>query len=283
MGDMMEPSVTAIVSSRRSARHAARRRIRRAGTAIIVLVAIWQLLPTLGGVNPFLVPPPSEVARRLISLAGPESLPAYALWYHIFWSVFRLLAGVALGCIIGVPVGLAMGVNKYIRLALRPLLTLMLSVPSLALAPILILFLGLNNKVPIAVIAIEAMILMAYNAEVGASSVPSNMKWALASMGASRLTIFRRVILPASIPSLVTAMKLSVGYGWRALIAVESIAATTFGLGFMIFEAQSYMNTRTIFAGIVSIAVVGLVLERVIFGRFERRINSWYAIQAKEK
>ena len=275
-----------ITSSRRSGRHAGsatRRRIRRASLAIVVLVAVWQLLPTVGGVNPFLMPPPIEVAKQLSSLAGPESLPAYALWYHIFWSVFRLLAGVALGCIVGVPIGLAMGVNKYIRLGLRPLLTLMLSVPSLALAPILILFLGLNNKVPVTVIAIETVILMAYNAEVGASSVPSNMKWALASMGASRLTIFRRVVLPASIPSLVTAMKLSVGYGWRALIAVEAIAATTYGLGFMIFEAQSYMNTRTIFAGIVSIAMVGLVLERVIFGRFERRINSWYAIQAKEK
>ena len=109
------------------------------------------------------------------------------------------------------------------------------------------------------------------------------MKWALASMGAGQLTTFRQVVLPASLPALVTALKLSVGYGWRALIAVESLAATSYGLGYMIFQAQSYMNTETIFAGILAIAIVGFTLERVVFGRLERRINAWYAIQTKER
>ena len=210
-------------------------------------------------------------------------MPSYALWMNIGWSVGRLIAGVVLGCIIGVPLGFAMGTARWIKISFRPLLTVLLAVPSLALAPILILLLGLNNSVAITVIAIEATVLMAYNAELGASSVPRNMKWAVASMGARQLTIFLRVVLPASLPSLVTALKLSVGYGWRALIAVESLAATSYGLGYMIFQAQSYMNTETIFAGILSIAVVGYTLERIVFGRLERRINAWYAIQTKER
>lgn len=249
--------------------------------AIVVLLATWQALPTFGIVDAFLLPPPTTVLRQLVTLAGPDANPSFALWLHIFWSVFRLAAGVAIGCVIGVPLGLAMGSSKLVSLSFRPLLTVILAIPSLALAPILILFLGLNNKVAIAVIAIEATVLMAYNAELGARAVPVQMRWALASMGAGRFTVFRRVVLPASLPPLVTAMKLSVGYGWRALIAVESIAATAYGLGYMIFEAQSFMDTHTIFAGILSIAIVGFTLERLVFGRLEQRINGWYAISPK--
>lgn len=266
----------------RTRTRAAQRRAIRAGAGIIVLVVAWQLLSSSGTVDPFLVPAPLDVAGQLVTLGGPDGFPAYVLWEHIGWSVLRLLAGVLIGCVVGVPVGMAMGVNRYVNLALRPILTVLLSVPSLALTPILILMLGLNNKVAIVVIAIEAAVVMAYNAQVGAAGVPQHMKWALASFGAGRLTIFARVVLPASLPQLLTAMKLSVGYGWRALIAVESIAATSHGLGYMIFQAQSYMDTRTIFAGIVAIAVVGLVLERLVFGRLETKVNSWYAIKVKD-
>lgn len=259
------------------------KRVWRASIGVIVLHVVWELVSRVGIVDAFLVPPPSAVVQQLFSLAGPDALPSYALWRHIGWSVGRLMAGVAIGCLVGIPLGFAMGTNQWIKVTFRPLLTFILAVPSLALAPILILFLGLNNMVAVSVIAIEATVLMAYNAELGASQVPRNMKWALASMGAGRFTIFRRVILPASLPALVTALKLSVGYGWRALIAVESIAATSFGLGYMIFQAQSYMNTQVIFAGILSIAVVGYTLERVVFGRLEGRINAWYAINSQKR
>lgn len=268
---------------RRSRRRIGSKRAWRASVGVVVLLIVWELASRTGVVDPFLVPAPSTLVEHLLWLAGPDALPAFALWQNVGWSVARLFAGVALGCLIGVPLGFAMGTTGWIKLAFRPLLTFVLAVPSLALAPILILFLGLNNMVAITVIAIESTVLMAYNAELGASSVPRNMKWVLASMGAGQFAIFRRVVLPASLPSLVTALKLSVGYGWRALIAVESIAATSYGLGFMIFQAQSYMDTKTIFAGILSIAVVGFTLERVVFGRLERRINAWYAIQTKER
>lgn len=266
----------------------ARRRIRskrawRGSVGVIVLLVIWELASRAGVVDPLLVPAPSTLVEHLIWLAGPDAVPAFALWMNIGWSVARLIAGVVIGCIVGVPLGFVMGTSRWFKLSFRPLLTIVLAIPSLALAPILILFLGLNNSVAITVIAIEATVLMAYNAELGASSVPRHMKWALASMGAGQLTTFRQVVLPASLPALVTALKLSVGYGWRALIAVESLAATSYGLGYMIFQAQSYMNTETIFAGILAIAIVGFTLERVVFGRLERRINAWYAIQTKER
>jgi len=259
------------------------RRVLRGSAAVLALVIIWELTARLGIVDSFLIPPPSTVVAHLFTLAGPSALPAYALWTHIGWSVLRLIAGVALGCVVGVPLGLAMGSNRLISLTFRPLLTLLLAVPSLALAPILILMIGLNNWVPIVIIAIETAVIMAYNAESGSSSIPKNMRWAMASLGAGKLGIFLRVVLPASLPSLVTALKLSVGYGWRALIAVESLAATAYGLGFMIFDAQNYMDTETIFAGIISIAIVGFTLERAVFGSIEKRINAWYAIAAREK
>lgn len=259
------------------------RSVLRASAAIVVLLLIWQFLPTSGLVNEFLVPPPTQVAAQLVDLAGPHGAPPYGLWSHIGWSVARLLVGVALGALCGIPLGICMALNRVVDLAMRPILTVVLSVPSLALTPILVLMIGLNNKVAVIVIAIEATVVMAYNAQLGAASVSEHMKWAMASLGANGMGIFTKVVLPGSLPSLVTATKLSVGYGWRALIAVESIAATAHGLGFMIFQAQSFMNTRTIYAGIVAIAIVGFALERVLFGRVERKINAWYAIEVEER
>lgn len=263
-----------------------RRRItkfRRGAVTILVLHLLWEAISRFGVVDSFLLPPPSEVFLHLLMLAGPDALPPFALWMHIGWSIFRLAAGVVIGALIGVPLGIAMGSNRWIKLTFRPILTFLLAIPSLALAPILILIVGLTEWVPITVIAIEAAVVTAYNAELGTSAVPRNMKWAMASLGAGKMTIFTKVVLPSSLPHLVTALKLSVGYGWRALIAVELLAATSFGLGYMIFQAQNYMDTRTIFAGILGIAIVGYTLERVVFGRMERRINSWYAISTKEK
>lgn len=253
------------------------RRLRRGAVTIVVVLAIWQALPTLGIVNSFLVPPPSTVVQRVFTLAGPNADPhPYALLLHIGWSVARLMCGVAIGCVIGIPAGFAMATNRVAEAILRPILSVTLPVPTLAWAPILILYLGLNNKTTIAVVALEASLLLAYNAAMGASAVPTHMKWAIASMGAGRLGLFTRVVLPASLPPIVTAVKLSVGYGWRALVAAESLAATSYGLGYMIFQAESYLDTQTIFAGIATIAIVGLILERLIFGRMERRVNGWY-------
>ncbi|WP_019482403.1 ABC transporter permease [Arthrobacter sp. TB 23] len=263
--------------------HRTKTQLRRGATTVIVLVVLWEVAVRIGLVDSFLVPPPTTVFTQLFTLAGPEALPAYALWMHIGWSLLRLILGVALGAAIGLPIGIAMGSNRFIKLTFRPILTFLLAIPSLALAPILILLMGLSEWVPVTVIAIEAAVVMAYNAELGTSSVPRNMKWAMASLGAGRFTIFTRVVLPSSLPFLITALKLSVGYGWRALIAVELLAATSFGLGFMIFQAQNYMDTKTIFAGIVAISIVGYIFERVVFGRLERTVNAWYAISTKER
>src|SRR3546814_9665518 len=93
--------------------------------------------------------------------------------------------------------------------------------------------------------------------------------WVARSMGADNLQIFRKVIVPGILPYLITGLKLGIGYAWRALIAAEMLAASSFGLGFMIFDAAEYMSMDIIYGGIVLIGVLGYLLENVLLGRLE--------------
>src|SRR3546814_14769726 len=95
-------------------------------------------------------------------------------------------------------------------------------------------------------------------------------------MGADNLQIFRKVIVPGILPYLITGLKLGIGYAWRALIAAEMLAASSFGLGFMIFDAAEYMSMDIIYGGIVLIGVLGYLLENVLLGRLEAvTIRRW--------
>ena len=97
----------------------------------------------------------------------------------------------------------------------------------------------------------------------------------------SRLQIFFRVIIPAIFPYLITGMRLGTGYAWRALIAAEMLAASSFGLGFMIYDASEYMSTNVIYAGIVLIAVLGYLLENVLIGRLEAATTEKWGVQSE--
>jgi len=100
--------------------------------------------------------------------------------------------------------------------------------------------------------------------------------WAAQTMGASRTTIFLKVLLPGSMPYIIAGHKLALGRAWRALVATEMVVATGYGLGYLIFEARTFMDTETMYGGIAMIALLGLLIEKFAFGRLERlTVERW--------
>src|SRR3546814_8975509 len=97
--------------------------------------------------------------------------------------------------------------------------------------------------------------------------------WVARSMGSSRLQIFFKVIIPGILPYLITGVKLGSGYAWRALIAAEMLAASSFGLGFMIYDASEFMDMTTIYAGLIMIAALGFFIENILMGRSEEHTS----------
>jgi NitT/TauT family transport system permease protein len=95
-------------------------------------------------------------------------------------------------------------------------------------------------------------------------------------MGADRKTIFLKVLLPGAMPYIIAGHKLALGRAWRALVATEMVVATGYGLGYLIFEARTFMDTETMYGGIAMIAILGLIIEKGFFGRLERMtVEKW--------
>lgn len=248
----------------------------RPAISLGVLFGVWELLARTGVINDFLFPPPTQIAEALWVEAGPNGNPPYALAFHIWASMYRLLMGVGLALSLGTLIGLAIGLTRWGRAIFKPIISSIMPVPTLAWTPILLLIFGIDDWTTITVVFIAASFEVIYNVVTGTEMLTRKVYWVAQSMGATRLQTFRYVILPGILPYLITGLKLGVGYAWRALIAAEMLAASSFGLGFMIFDASEYMSMDIIYGGIIAIAVLGLLIERVVIGRLEdATIHKW--------
>lgn len=236
---------------------------------------LWELLARSGMISDFLFPAPTAIAASLIGQAGWEGQHS-SLYGHVYYSMFRLLAGLLLATVLGTIIGILIGLTAWGRFFFKPLLSMFMPVPTLAWTPILLLLIGIDNRTTILIVFIAASFEVILNVIAGIENMNVKLFWVARSMGASRAQVFFKVILPGTLPYLITGVKLGSGYAWRALIAAEMLAASSFGLGFMIYEASEYMDMRSIYGGLILIALLGYVIENVIMGRFEKiTVGKW--------
>jgi NitT/TauT family transport system permease protein len=244
--------------------------------SIVALAALWETAARLGWISDFLFPPPTEVAAALWRQSGPGGNPPYAIVFHILNSLYRLLAGVGLALVIGTILGLMIGMTRWGRAIFKPIISAIMPVPTLAWTPILLLVFGVDDRTTITVVFIAASFEVIYNVVAGVEFLSVRVFWVVQSMGASRLQTFWKVIIPGILPYLITGLKLGVGYAWRALIAAEMLAASSFGLGFMIYDASEYMSMDVIYGGMIAISLLGYVIENLLIGRLEAvTIQKW--------
>jgi taurine transport system permease protein len=245
------------------------------------LLLLWELAATFGLVNATLIPPPSAVFLGLWVQAGPNGHPPYATWAHVGNSLYRIVAGMLLAIVVGSMVGLSIGLSRWGRRIFQPLVSAMLPIPTLAWTPILLLVFGIDDRTTITVVFLAASLQIIYNVAAGLEALSEKPFWVAQSMGASRLRCVWMVALPAIFPFLITGVKLGIGFAWRSLIAAEMLAASSYGLGFMIFDAVEYLSMDTIFGGVVLIALLGYVLENVIMGRVEAATTRRWGVQVE--
>ncbi|WP_128929690.1 ABC transporter permease [Bradyrhizobium guangxiense] len=244
---------------------------------IIVFLLIWETTVRLGWVNATILPSPSNIARRAWVLLDPADPAKSILLTHIVVSLWRALSSFALACVLAIPMGLFLGLNRTAYLIASPLLSLLLPLPAVAWAPIFLVIFGQGDITIIAVCFLGAFFPILYSTIQGVRAIGRHSLWVVRSMGASRFDIFRRVLLPGALPALISGLKLGMAHSWRTLVAAEMLAALTHGLGFMIFAARSYMDVSTMFVGIVCLALIGLLIERGVFGSLEAlTIHRWH-------
>ena len=243
---------------------------------IVTLLVAWELAVRVFDIRPALLPGPLAIAARFAELAGPEPI----IWQHIGHSGWRLLLGWVIGAGRGVPVGLLMGTVRPVQRSLGPLISLLLSVPTIAWVPVFLITVGIGDRTVVAAIALGSFLPICYHAAEGARRVDRRWLQAARLMGAGPLRLLFGVLVPGAAVDTITGLRLGMAYAWRALVGAEMLAAASWGLGFMVFAARSFYDVSAMFLGLALIAVGGLLLDRLILRTLERRtIVRWGMVE----
>lgn len=243
-------------------------------------LVLWEILSRSGLISAFLFPAPSAILVTLWNQIGWPGTQG-VLFHHVGYSLYRLLAGVVLATLAGTLIGILIGLTTWGRAVFRPLLSLFMPVPTLAWTPIFLLLIGIDNKTTILIVFIAASFEVILNVVAGIENMNVKLFWVARSMGASRAQIFLKVIIPGIFPYLITGVRLGTGYAWRALIAAEMLAASSFGLGFMIYEASEFMDMKIIYGGLLIIAFFGFFIENVLMGYLEKATIGKWGVQVE--
>lgn len=244
-------------------------RSRMLGVAlIVVLLAFWQLVTTVGFIHTPSLPPVSAIFASWWTL-----LVSGEIFRQLGPSLWRLFVGYALAAVVGVIVGLLMGYFRPLYNLLEPLTELLRPIPSPAYIPLAILFLGLGNEMKYFVIFFACVFPILLNAQSGVRAIDPVQINTGRTFGLTRAQIVRKIILPASLPSILTGMRVSLGIALIVVVISEMVASNN-GIGFFILNAQRFFNVSDMFAGIFTLALVGYALN-ALFLRLEAHLLRW--------
>jgi NitT/TauT family transport system permease protein len=220
--------------------------------ALVGLLAGWEALCRVGVVRPVFLPAPLAVLDEGIRMVASGDLLG-----HIGASLGRLAAGFALGSLAGIAAGIALGFFETAEAVGTPIINALFPIPKIALLPLLILWLGIDESSKIAVIALGVFFPMAINTHAGVRHVDPVLVRAAVSLGAGRRSVIRKVIVPAALPTIFAGFKVGAGIALLVLVAAEIINARR-GLGAMINSAGDLMQTTKLMVGLVVLSLLGL-------------------------
>jgi ABC-type nitrate/sulfonate/bicarbonate transport system permease component len=254
-----------LAAYRRDRRRARTRRLGTGALGLAVLAVIWQLVAMLLN-DPVFLPSVSQTAASFVHyFSRPYPAQGQPLWFDALTSLRRILIGFTAGTAIGVALGTAMSATRVVRHLVDPVIEVFRPLPPLAFIPLFIIWLGIGEMPKEVLIIIGVVPIMAVTTVAALDQVPDDLRLCARTLGASSRYTMARVQIRAALPGIITGMRISMAGAWTSIIAAELIAATT-GLGYLIMQAEDYLNTALVFAGIISIAILGLALDACLRG-----------------
>lgn len=238
---------------------------------LLAFLALWQVSSTTGWVNPSIFPPLHAIAGALFN-----GIASGALVDDIAISLQRSGIAFAAAVVVGIPLGLFMGQIRAVERALDPILQLFRQTSALALYPVFILLLGLGETSKVFVIFWATLFPILLSTIGGVKEVDAKLIEMARTYGASRLTVFRRVVLPASAPAIFVGLRLSATTALLLLIAAEMIGANK-GIGFQVMNAQYNFQIPLMFAAIFLLALLGLAANAILI-LLQNRLCRWAEI-----
>jgi len=231
--------------------------------SVLAVVLVWQIASTRW-LPSILFPTPLKTAEAWVALVREGVLP-----YHVGVSLYRIAFGFLLGMLVGVPLGLAMGLFRPVLIFLEPYVQFFRFVPPVAWIIPAILWFGIGETSKIFLIFYTTVFIVLLNTMAGVAAVARNQIRSARCFGATRWQLFLWVSLPATMPFVLTGMRLAMGNSFAAVVGAEFIAAQA-GLGFLIIDSGTWMATDRMFAGMLTLGLLGIladVLFRIVIAR----------------
>jgi len=221
----------------------------------------------------FYFPPFSTVVKEFYHLTVNG-----VLGKHFTSSLVRVLIGLASGSIAGIFVGVLMGWRNMFNKALNPIISLLYPIPALGWLPLLMLWIGINEMLPITIIFICSFFPVVYNTATGIRNVDRRYILAAETLGASNMRILFKIIIPLALPNIFTGLRLEAGMSWRVLVAAEMVAIPT-GIGALLMQAESLVRIDIIMVCLIVLSAMCLLFEK-FFSLIERRMLSKWSSHA---
>jgi ABC-type nitrate/sulfonate/bicarbonate transport system permease component len=235
---------------------------------VLLLLVLWEVSARLGWVQSTSWPPVSAILRSLVpALAGGE------LAGLLLSTLGRMAGGYAMGCGLGIVLGLLVGTNRWVRYAILPIVEVLRPIPTPAIVPPLILFLGVDDALKVFVVALASFFPVFINTFTGVQSVSDvQVETARTFRVGWRRTVLE-VVLPATLPSIAAGLRVAIGLSLVVTVIAEMIAGSS-GIGYYIVQMQYAMRPEAMYGAVICLALIGYALNR-LFLALERRMIPW--------
>ncbi len=237
----------------------------RAVTGLAILAAAYEATARSGSFPPTLLPTLPKIISTLVAMLADGSMIL-----HAASTLWRVLIGFGLAIMIAVPLGILMGRFRPVEKFFLPLVTAFMPIPSLAWVPVFILWFGIGGTVAIVIVLYAALFPMILNTWSGVRAVNPLWLRAAGAMGAGERSMFWRVILPGAFPFVIAGLWQAFVRAWIAVVGAEMLAASVWGLGWVIFDAKEFLNADVMIASLIVIGFIGYAFERLVFGTLEK-------------
>src|SRR5579883_115929 len=234
----------------------------------IGLLILWQLLLMAGLGDRRFIPAPSDIAMRFAAM-----LASGELLQHTAATLWRIVAGYVIGAVPAVAIGLLMAMFRPVRLFFDPLIAALFPIPKVALMPLLLLAFGFGDASKMAVVAIGAFFPVVINTYTGAANIEPIYIDVARNYGASRLVMFTRIVFFGALPTTFAGLRTALAISFLVVVAAEFVAAKS-GIGYLIWSSWQLLQVDSMFVGIVTIGVLGVVTS-TIFREIERAVLPW--------
>lgn len=234
----------------------------------VLIVLAWYAVRASGIFNPGLIPAPHAVAVKAWELLTRETLLR-----DIWASTRRVFTGVALGTACAVPAGFVLGWYKHVRVFVDPVINFFRALPPIALIPLVIVYFGVDELAKTVILFYASFFSGVIVMYEGVAQISPLYVRVARALGATDGEIFRKVIIPLTVPHILTALRVALGVAWATLVASELIAAQQ-GLGALIQNASAYFLLDVIYVGIICIGLIALLMDLGL-RRLSARLIAW--------